>query len=59
MTQQICKNCKYYTDDHIILWGNTYKTFNVCLKQSHEGQTVYSFDESDCEEWEEKDDKDN
>lgn len=49
-----CSNCKYYTDEHIRLWGQIYPKMNKCEKQSTAGFVSYSLDESSCDEWEEK-----
>lgn len=49
-----CSSCKYYTDEHITLWGKVYPKMNKCSKQSKAGAVVYSLETSDCKEWEAK-----
>lgn len=46
-----CRNCYYYTDEMLKIWGEVTTCFRKCSLRSCEGVEEYTLDLSSCEHW--------
>ena len=54
LMERTCAQYKYYTQEHMVIWGKLAIKFNKCNKLSVEGAIQYSLEDSNCQYWEPK-----
>ena len=49
-----CKDCKFWDDERLIMWGKISDNFRICLKEKYDGHKMFVSADTTCSRWEKK-----